>query len=150
MKAQFGEDGYPQDAATRAAKIRALFIGGTTIAAHTEKCIDSDVWTKHEIRAKATKALRDEVREALGALKTDDGNVPWAGQTTVLEDGAPVWRQEEFWQFDDYVLNYQEYGKRGGSNIRIANNIAKRCKERNDGRGPKYLQIIEVEDEPAH
>lgn len=141
-KPQFGDDRPDKD--TRAVKIRALFVAGRTVAAHSEYCIDNGLWTDVEIRGKAMKAIRDEVREALGAL--DDDGMPFAGPTPERADGAPVWRQREFWTFDDYVYNYSEYRNRAGANIEVANRIATECRERN-GKGPRNLRLIE-EDEP--
>ena len=144
MKPQFGDNAYAEERSTRAMKIRSIFTSGTTIAAHTERCIDAGLWSDFEIRAKATKACRDEVRDALGEIRND--GLPFAGPTGARQDGAPVWRQMEFWSYDDYVYNYNEYKSRGGSNIQVANRIAEHCRGRYS-RGPKNLRIIE-EDEP--
>jgi hypothetical protein len=143
MKPQFGDNAYEQDRETRAAKIRALFVSGTTIASHTELCIDEDLWTKNELRAKATKACRDEVRAALGDLK-DDG-LPFAGPTLLREEGAPIWRQEEFWGPEDYIYNYDEYrSRRAAPCVEVANRIADKYRRRFGDGGPRNIQIIEV------
>jgi len=145
---RFGDDAHKQDRENRAKRIRSSFKSGTTVAAHTEYCISEDYWTELEIRARATAALRDEVREALGAL--DESGLPFAGPTFLREGRAPVWRQRAFWDYDDYVYNFNEYRSRAGSNIAVANKIAAECRERN-GRGPNNLRVAEVieEDEPA-
>jgi len=144
MKAKFGDDAHKREWSTRSARIRAIFQSGQTVAATTELCLDADLWSKNEIRNKATTACRNEVRAALGELQ--DG-VPFAGPTGAREDGAPVWRQMEFWSYDDYVYNYQEYRGRGGSNIAVANHIAERCCDQYR-TGPKRLQLLEIEEEP--
>lgn len=143
MKPEFGEDARPRDKKKRAAIIRSLFISGRTIAAHTEYCIDAALWTKLELRAKATKACRDEVRDALGDLAED--GMPFAGSTAERKDGAPVWKQRDVWLFEDYVYNCAEYAERVGANAEIHNRLADEC-HRRYGMGPKRIRIIEEEE----
>jgi hypothetical protein len=113
MKYSFGD---VSDQKSRAAKIRALFVG-STIQEHTERWINAGLWTESELRAVAARGLRAEVRDALGQI-TEDG-VPWAGPTSTrrppAEDEsensawAPVWRQLDFWSKKDFDYNYTAY-----------------------------------------
>jgi hypothetical protein len=50
MKYSFGD---VSDQKSRASKIRALFVVGSTIQEHTEHCIANGVWTDSELRAMA-------------------------------------------------------------------------------------------------
>jgi hypothetical protein len=125
------------DQKSRAAKIRALFVG-STIQEHTERCIDAGLWTESELRAVAARGLRAEVRDALGQI-TEDGT-PWAGPTSTrrppAEDEsetsarAPVWRQLDFWSKKDFDYNYTAYRRRARDNDHVAENIARACRER--------------------
>ena len=141
MKYQFGDGGDGGKA--RASKIRALFHGGT-IAAHTEACIDHDVWTKTELRGKALRACKEEVRAALSA---EADGVPWAGETPVTEEGAPVWRQLELWDFETYVFNITRRKAQTGADILVINRMVARCFER-FGKAPHRSALVEVMDEP--
>lgn len=145
MKYRFGE--VVESSESRARKIRALFISGTTIKAHTEKCISARLWTESELRSRAARACANEVRDALGVLV--DG-LPFAGPTAPKkDDGLPVWKQMELWTQIDFVYNFNAYARRGGENIAIANNIAAACIER-FGTGANKLRIVEeFEDEPV-
>lgn len=139
MNYTFGDTGTAKG---RAQSIRGLFIGGTTINAHTEKCIKAKVWTESELLAKASVACRNEVRDALGALV--DG-LPFAGPTQPKGDSSkPLWKQMELWTKDDYYYNFNAYAQRGSQNIAVANKIAQACSQRY-GEGPIELQIVEGE-----
>jgi len=140
MKYQFGDR---SDDSSRAAKIRALFVKGSTIEAHAETCIDAGCWTQSELRAMAALQVRAEVRAALGKL-TDDG-VPFAGPTRTRKGGKPVWRQMEFWSKQDFDYNYSAYKRRARANDKVAQSIARVCRER-FGSDPIFIE--EIEDEP--
>jgi hypothetical protein len=143
MKPKFGDNAYAGDYSARAERIRELFVAGTTVAAHTEYCIDQELWTAAEMRAKATGGCRNEVRAALGAIM---GNgLPFAGQTTERDEEAkaPIWRQIEFWEKPDYYLNNRAYIDRGGDNVGVGNRIASDCWRRY-GDGPPQYAVVEV------
>jgi hypothetical protein len=137
---QFGDG---SNVNSRAAKIRELFVAGTTIYDHTEFCFDHDVWTKSEQRGLAISQARTEVREALGQLGPD--GVPWAGATQNRKDGKPIWRQEELWSKRDYDFNYSAYRKRELSNRRIAANISRKCVLR-FGEPPQFIDGVFEEE----
>jgi len=139
MKYEFGDRSEDKP---RAALIRSLFVVGSTIQEHAERCVQEGVWTDSELRGMATIQARAEVRAALGQL-TPDG-VPFAGPTETRKGRAPVWRQMEFWSKRDFDYNYSEYRRREYANGRIAQNIARLCRER-FGADPVY---VEFEDEP--
>lgn len=145
MKPKFGDDAYAGDYSARAARIRELFVFGRTIAAHTEYCIDKGLWSPAEMRSKATGGCRNEVRAALGALM--ENRLPFAGQTTERDEDtkAPIWRQIEFWEKDDYYLNNKAYIDRGSDNIEIGNRIASDCWRRY-GDGPPQYAVVEVSE----
>ena len=86
MKPQFGDEASPRERQRRAETIRARFTGAT-IAAHTELCIDSGLWSDFELRARATRSCREEVRDALKAPRSD--GMPFAAQSAETEGGAP-------------------------------------------------------------
>lgn len=125
MKLQFGDQ--LGDNASRAAKIRALFVRGTTIQSHTERCVDAGLWSAIDLRHKATKACQTEVREALSIIV--DG-VPWAGETEKRRDGKPVWRQLEFWEYEDYCFNIQHRIQQGHADAAVINKLLEHCFER--------------------
>lgn len=139
MNYEFGDR---SDAKSRAAKIRELFVAGTTIHEHAEFCIEQGVWTDSEIRGMASIQARNEVRAALGVL-TSEG-VPFAGPTPTRKNSVPVWRQMAFWSKRDFDYNYSAYKRREHANGRVAANIARVCEER-FGEPPTF---IEIEDEP--
>jgi hypothetical protein len=141
MKYRFGDTGGT--ASNRAEVIRQLFVPGTSIAAHTEKCKGVDVWTPSELAGLATRACREEVRRALRA--PDDEQMPFAGPTTsVAEDGSPKWRQRSFWSEDDYALNCSHYREDAASGLEVHNRLALECWQKY-GRGPKTLVLTEEE-----
>lgn len=151
MKYRFGDN--TDAAVSRAQKIRSLFISGVTIKTHTEKCIDANLWSESELRSRAARQCRAEVRDALGTLV--DG-LPFAGPTASRENRAardedegpaPVWKQIELWSEEDFLYNYKCKASLGGQNIAVANNIAVECNRRY-GRSLKLLRIVEIEDEP--
>lgn len=135
MNYEFGDR---SDAKSRAAKIRDLFVAGSTIHEHAELCIEHGVWTDSEIRGMASIQARNEVRSALGVL-TPEG-VPFAGPTPTRKDSAPVWRQMTFWSKRDFDYNYSAYKRRELSNARVAANIARVCEER-FGVPPMFIEI---------
>lgn len=140
MKYTFGDRGNSD---ARAAQIRALFHGGT-IAAHTEVCIDNNLWTESELRAKAVRACKDEVRAALSAEL--DG-LPWAGETPTTEEGLPVWRQLDFWDFETFVFNISRRKIQTGADVEVINRLVSRCQER-FGRAPHKSALIDlIEDD---
>jgi hypothetical protein len=132
MKYQFGD--VSDDQVSRAAKIRALFVSGRSVAAHAEICIDANVWTESEKRSMIAAQARAEVRAALGQL-TEEG-VPWAGPCGFGKE--PKWRQMEFWSLHDFDMNYTAYLRRERSNGKVADSIARVCRERH-GRDPRDL-----------
>lgn len=139
----FGEK--PEDRSTRAAKIRALFHGGT-IESHTDICFRAQIWTEAENAAAAMAHHRHEVREALRALI--DG-IPWAGDTGERsEDGKPVWKQESLWEYEHYEFHITSRLTQAGGDIAVINKLIERCWGR-FGRAPmKRVELIEVQDEP--
>jgi hypothetical protein len=137
MRCQFGDH---TDAKSRAQIIRALFVVGSTIQAHTEHCIDEGVWSDSELRGMATQQARAEVRAALGII-LDDG-IPFAGPTETRNGKKPVWRQMEFWSKRDFDYNYSAYRRRERDNGKVAKAIARVCVER-FGETPVF-----IEDEP--
>jgi hypothetical protein len=139
----FGEKPDPKD--TRAAKIRALFHGGT-IQATTDDCFRAGLWNKAEISAAAQRQFRAEVRAALGELI--DGK-PFAGPTTMTIGKAPIWKQRSLWDLADYEFNFDQYVGRARGNVEVANALALECVER-FGSGPRCVHIIPIEDEPEH
>jgi len=104
------------------------------------------VWTESENAAAAMRWHKAEVRDALGA-PSEEG-LPFAGPTTHKKGRAPIWRQMEFWEKEDYLFNFQCYVERGGSNIEVANKIAVACEAR-FGDGPKRVRIVELDDSGA-
>lgn len=141
MKYQFGDGG--ESSAARANKIRALFHGGT-LTAHTEICIDAGLWTDSELRAKALRGCKDEVRAALTA--TIDG-LPWAGETPYREEGKPVWRQLDFWDYETFVFNIGRRKAQTASDVDVINRLVDRCRER-FGVSPKKSALSDIEEEP--
>jgi hypothetical protein len=136
MKYTFGDSG---DSGGRAARIRELFHGGT-IAAHTEICIDNDVWTDSELRGKALRACKEEVRTA---LSTEVDGLPWAGETPQKEEGSPVWRQLDLWDFETYVFNINRRKVQTGADVEVINRMAERCYER-FGKAPRKTKLVEI------
>jgi hypothetical protein len=134
MKYQFGDRSNEE---SRAAKIRALFKPGTTIAEHAEYCLREGVCTESEILGMASRAFRNEVRAALGALTAE--GVPFAGPTGTRKDQAPVWRQMEFWSKKDFDYNYSAYKRREMANGFVAGNIARLCLQRY-GVEPTFIE----------
>lgn len=128
MRYRFGEP--PEEKDSRASRIRAVFEGGRTVAAHTEYCMSIGYWTETELRARARWKCQDEVRDALGALV--DG-LPFAGPMAprLRPDDEPLretekvprWRQRELWEHEDYAWNIRSYLKRGADNVHVANRL---------------------------
>jgi ParB family chromosome partitioning protein len=103
-------------------------------------------------------AKPDSVRAVAASLGTDKENVrraeqhveegiPWAGSTETCKGRSPVWRQVDFWSKRDFDFNYSAYKRRANSNAKIAENIARACRER-FGVGPTYIE--DTEDEPLN
>jgi hypothetical protein len=134
--------GDRSDEQSRAAKIRALFTSGTTIQEHAERCVEYGVWTQSELRGMAALQARAEVREALGQIQPE--GVPWAGPTSSHKGSAPVWRQMEFWSKADFDFNYSAYRTRERANAKIANAIARVCRER-FGVDPTFVDDVDGE-----
>jgi hypothetical protein len=137
MKYQFGDR---SDDKSRASVIRSLFVVGSTIQEHTERCIENGAWTESELRGMASIQARAEVRDALGQI-TSEG-VPFAGPTETRKEQSPVWRQMEFWSKRDFDYNYSEYKRRERANAKVATAIARVCRER-FGEDPIFI------DEPS-
>lgn len=141
MKYTFGDNAGGGDG--RAGKIRELFVAGTTIAAHTEICIDKGLWSESELRAKAATICRAEVRRALKSLV--DG-MPFAGRTADQTEGAPIWKQRELWSQEDYALNCAMYRRDiAESAVAIHNKLASECREK-FGSGPTLIMLSEADD----
>ena len=140
MKYTFGDR---SDSGARAAQIRTLFHGGT-IAAHTEVCIDNGLWTDSELRAKAQRACREEVRAALSA---EVDGLPWAGETPIKEEGAPVWRQLEFWDYETFTFNIGNRKVQTGADVAVINRMVSVCFER-FGKSPHRVALVEITEEP--
>jgi hypothetical protein len=115
-----------------------MFLSGTTIADHTEKCIRANVWTESELLGHASRACREEVRNALGELV--DGGLPFAGPTTTKKGGKPEWKQRHLWKKEDYFLNCGLYAQRSGADLIVHNKLARECAQRFD-ESPTLLQI---------
>jgi hypothetical protein len=130
--------GDRSDEKSRAARIRSLFVVGSTIHEHAERCVEHGVWTESELRGMAAIQSRAEVRAALGQI-TPEG-VPFAGPTETRKGRAPVWRQMEFWSKRDFDYNYSEYRRRERANGAAAMAIARVCRER-FGDDPVYIEI---------
>jgi hypothetical protein len=145
MKISFGDQ--TTDRESRAEQIRALFVQGRTIPAHTDLCMTKGLWSESENYAAAFREHKAEVRDALGALTAQ--GLPFAGPTTTKSGRAPVWRQMEFWTEEDYHFNFNAYVGRANSNIEVANRIAVACEARY-GHGPQRVHIVSILDEPAH
>jgi hypothetical protein len=141
MKVTFGD--MPQGRETRPQLIRGLFLGGSTIADHTEKCIRANVWSESELFGRASRACRNEVRDALGELV--DGGLPFAGPTTSMKNGKPEWLQRDFWAKEDYFLNCGLYAKRSGADITVHNGLARECSRR-FAEAPTLLQICAADE----
>jgi hypothetical protein len=139
---KFGDD--RDDAASRAATIRSLFVIGSTIEEHTEKCIREKVWSDTELLAMARVKAKDQVRDALGQI-TPEG-IPFAGPTATKRGQSPVWRQMELWSKADFDFNFTAYRRRAKENTRIALNIARVCRER-FGEDPVELSSDDADAE---
>ncbi len=133
MKYSFGEI---QDSGARATKIRTLFHGGT-IAAHAEVCIDRGVWTETELRGKALRACKEEIRTALSA---EVDGLPWAGETEFKEEGQPVWRQIDLWEYETFAFNITRRMSQASADIEAINRMVNRCLER-FGRAPQRVAL---------
>jgi hypothetical protein len=137
MTYQFGDR---SDEKSRAAIIRSLFVVGSTIQEHAERCIENGVWTESELRGMAAIQARAAVRDALGQI-TPEG-IPFAGPTATRRGRSPLWRQVDFWSKADFDYNFSEYKRREKANGKVAAAIARVCRER-FGQDPTY-----IEDEP--
>jgi hypothetical protein len=85
----------------------------------------------------ATIQARAEVRDALGAITAE--GVPFAGPTATRKESLPVWRQMAFWSKRDFDYNFSAYKQRAQANDRIAQAIARVCRER-FGSDPLYIE----------
>lgn len=76
-----------------------------SFAAH---CIDAGIWTESEIEAFTLRSAQDAVRLAL--KKSDIYGLPFAGKTMDKDEEtkAPIWKQRQFWQFEDYSFNIRD------------------------------------------
>jgi hypothetical protein len=140
MNYRFGDAGRAKE--SRAQLIRSLFVGGTTIAEHTEKCIRKKVWTESELLGRANRACRDEVREALGEIIN---GLPFAGPTTKKKDGKPKWQQMELWEQTDFYYNCDLILARVGGDLTVHNNLARQCWQV-FGDGPKQVGLAFVDE----
>ena len=142
MKARFGEQA--PDSESRDQKIRDLFVGGRTIAAHTDVCVSAGIWTDGELRAMASRECKAVVRNALNAIDEKTG-VPFAGPTPEkTEDGVHIWRQEAFWEKDSYFLNCAKFKRIGlVPQLTIYNKLATRCFER-FLEAPPLIELREI------